>query len=287
MTDPAGNSQPRSWLRYVAQPGLLGRLSKGNPKLAPWVLIGAHLLPVAVVVLIWYGGLSPIFNGIHWIPAVVATVVAVGLPLPMMYAFGFWGVGVSSGIEGGDQFEGDFAPNVAFGLGWLRWLLHVIAIGGMVLAAILIWMDFRPWHLVSSPQIDAMPQELASMPIPKDWERVGDLSDDWKKGHLAYTKPHAQLEVSFYTPLSYEEMKTWAHDSAAWKQSKFGAIANIECDDSLQWCDAERTVVQGKPREYTMTFRWDDTSGGTNSSGQALKTIRVELAYAEDGQPWN
>lgn len=287
MADPAGTSKPSSWLRYVAQPGLLGRLSNGNPRLAPWVLIGAHLLPLAVVVLVWYIGLSPMFNGIHWIPAVVATVVAVGMPLPLMYAFGFWGVGVNSGRDGGDQFEGDFSPGVAFGLGWLRWLLQLITIGGMILAAIFIWMDFRPWYLLSSPEIDAMPQDIATMPIPDGWERVGEPSDDWKKDHLAYTKPHAQLEETFYAPVTYEQMKAWASDTATWDQSTFGPIENVDCDVSLQWCDAERAVAHGQPREYTMTFRWNETSGVTDDSGQPLNTVRVELAYAEDGQPWN
>ncbi|WP_141782422.1 hypothetical protein [Nocardioides albertanoniae] len=273
-------------VHYLTQPGLLGRLSRGNPKLAPWILIGVHLLPLAIVVLIWSIGLAPAFDSIHWIPAILATVIAVTIPLPMMFAFGFWGVGAASGRDGGDQFDDDFTPLVAFGLGWLRWLLQLIMIGGIILATILIWMDFRPWHLLSTAEIDAMPEELASMPLPEDWERVGEPSDDWKNDHTAYRSPHAQLEESFYAPVTYGEMKAWVNDSTVWERSEFGPIDAIECDDSLQWCDAERVVQPGEPREYTVTFKWNDTSGVTDSSGHPLKTVRVELSYAENGGPW-
>lgn len=287
MTNLPASSERVSWLRNLTRPGPLGRLSKGNPKRAPLVLIVVHLLPLAVVALIWFVGLAPVFDNIHWIPAILATIVAVAVPLPMMYAFGFWGVGASNGHDGGDQFDDDFEPLVAFGLGWLRWLLQLLLIGGLLLGTIFIWFNFRPWYILGSPEIDAMPQDLASMPIPNDWEQVGQPSDGWKRDHMAYTKPHAELELSFYAPFTYEQMKAWVNDSNAWDQSEFSAIDHIECDDSLQWCDADQVAPPGQPREYTMTFRWDDTPGVTDDEGKPLSEVRIELSYAEDGQAWN
>lgn len=275
------------FLRYLTQPGLLAKLSRGNPKLAPWVLIGVHLLPVAIVVLIWWIGLSPVFDNIHWIPGILATIIAVAVPLPMMYAFGFWGVGAASGQDGGDQFDGDFTPLVAFGLGWLRWLLQLVMIGGVMVGTILIWLDFRPWYVLTSPEIDAMPSEVAAMPIPPDWEEVGEPSDDWKTDHMSYTKPHAQFRAYFYAPVSYEEMVKWVNDTTAWENSRFGAIDRIDCDASLEWCDAERVPAPGEPREYSLTISWHETTGVTDETGQPLRSVDVELKYAEDGQPWN
>lgn len=275
------------FLRYLTQPGLLVKLSRGNPKLAPWVLIGVHLVPVAIVVLIWWIGLSPAFNGIHWIPAILATVVAVAVPLPMMYAFGFWGVGAASGQDGGDQFDGDFTPAVAFGLGWLRWLLQVVMIGSVVIGTVFIWLDFRLWHFMGSPEIDAMPDEIAAIPIPDDWEESNRPSDGWKKDHTSYTKPNAQLRAYFYAPVSYAEMTEWVKDSSTWEQSKFGAIDHIDCDASLEWCDAERVPAPGEPQEYSLTISWHEARGITDDAGQALHSVDVELKYAEDGQPWN
>ncbi|MEI7056056.1 hypothetical protein WBG06_09605 [Nocardioides sp. CCNWLW239] len=271
-------------LRHLTQPGLLGRLSRGNPKLAPWVLIGVHLIPVAIVALIWWIGLSPVFDGIHWVPAIAATIVAIAVPIPMMYAFGFWGA--ASGQDGGDQFDEDFTPLVAFGLGWLRWLLQIILIGGVMMGTILIWMDFRPWYISSSPEIDALPDDIATMPIPDDWEGIGEPSADWKKDHMAYTKPHAQFRASFYTPVTYDEMTDWVKNTSAWENSGFGAIDQIDCDASLEWCDAERVPEPGEPREYSLTISWHEARGVTDEAGNALHSVDVELKYAEDGQSW-
>lgn len=275
------------FLRYLTQPGLLGKLSRGNPKLAPWVLIGVHLVPVAIVALIWWIGLSPAFDDIHWVPAVLATVVAVVVPLPMMYAFGFWGVGAASGQDGGDQFDQDFSPVVAFGLGWLRWLLQLVMIGGVIGGTILIWLNFRPWYVLSSPEIDAMPSQIAAMPIPEDWEKLGEQSENWKGDHASYTKPHAQLTESYYVPITYDEMVAWVNDASAWEESKFGAIDRIDCDASLEWCDAERVPAPGEPREYSLTISWHESSGVTYENGEPVRTVDIELTYAEDAQPWN
>ncbi|MFE6508849.1 hypothetical protein ACFVDI_17355 [Nocardioides sp. NPDC057767] len=274
-------------LRSLTQPGLLGRLSRGNPKSAPWVLSGVHLLPVAIVVLIWWIGLSPAFDSIHWVPAILATVVAVAVPLPMMYAFGFWGVGAASGQDGGDQFDGDFTPLVAFALGWLRWVLQIVMIGGVMIGTVFIWLDFRPWHFLSSPEIDAMPNKIAAIPIPDDWEESSQPSEDWKKDHTSYTKPHAQLRAYFYAPVTYKEMTEWVNHTSAWEQSKFGAIDHIECDSSLEWCHAERVPAPGEPREYSLTISWHEARGVTDGAGQPLHSVDIDLKYAAEGQPWN
>ncbi|MBC3192192.1 hypothetical protein H7X46_14090 [Pseudonocardia sp. C8] len=273
-----------------ARPGLLGRLSKGSTGKAALILVAAHLLLLLVCLGIWYAGLAPVFDRAHWIPAVLVTVVAVAGGTFLMASFGFWGVGAHSGQDGGDQFEGDFSPAAAFGLGWLRWALQIVVIGSVGMLVILTWMNFRPWYILSSPGIDAMPTQVAGMPIPRDWEQSDtEKDDDWKRDRAAYTKPHARYEQSYYAPVrTFAEMERWVSDEAAWKQSRFGAITNVDCDERIERCRADKVPAAGEPEEHFIEVYFSELDGVTDSSdGSPLNSVRVVLYYAEDGQEWN
>lgn len=274
-----------------ARPGLLGRLSKGGGfGKAALILVAVHLLLLLVCLGIWWAGLAPVFDQVHWIPAIVVTVVAVAGVTFLMASFGFWGVGANSGQDGGDQFEGDFSPAAAFGLGWLRWAVQVVVIGSVGMLVIMTWMNFRPWYIFSSPGIDAMPNQVAGMPIPGGWERSGaDEDDDWKRDRSAYTKPHARYEQNYYAPVrTFAEMERWVSDEAAWKQSQFGAITNVDCNERIGRCRADKIPAAGRPEEHFIEVRFSQLDGVTNSDdGSPLNSVRIALYYAEDGQEWN
>lgn len=277
-------------LNRWARPGVLGRLSRGSAGRAALVLIAVHLLLLLVCLGIWYAGLAPVFDGVHWIPAIVVTVVAaVGVTL-LMASFGFWGVGAHSGRDGGDQFEGEFGAAAAAGLGWLRWALQIVVIGSVGMLVILTWTDFRPWYVLSSPGIDAMPEQVAGMPVPGGWEPSGaDTDDDWKRDRSAYTKPHARYEQHFYAPVkTFAEMEQWVSDETAWKQSRFGAITHVDCNADIERCRADRVPAPGEPEEHFIEVYFSELDGVTDSAdGSPLNSVRVVLYYAEDGQEWN
>lgn len=231
---------------YTKKPGLLGRLSGGSGRRAAIVLAGVNLALPLVLVVIWFVGLAPIFDDWHWVPAVIASAVYLVGAAWLMGAFGFWGVGASSGQDGGDQFGKDFSIVTAFGLGWLRWLVQIVAIGGGLLLVILIWMDLRWWHLFSAPELDALPRQAAAIPIPKDWQlhESDDNADDPPMG-----KPQRTLRRMYDVPNGYtfDDMRKWVR-STQW--APFGSLTDVDCMREGGDCTADATPKTAASGEY-------------------------------------
>lgn len=269
------------WVR-ISKPGLLGRLSHRRGGRAALVLIGAHLLPVPVCGLLWLFGTLPIFHDARWIPVSLVSIVALTAFALSPIMFGFWGVGANSGQDGGDQFT-DFRPLVAFGLGWLRWLMQVAMITGLAYAFILTLTDFRLWHVTSTPELDALPARAATMPVPASWKVIGtDTGDD---GDNPY--PNGFYERRYVVPAGYTfaRMKTWisgpqwAHDPDG---DAFGALQGVHCDAvaGSTDCQAALTPARGGLPKY-MVQAWFDPA---RSAGE-LPEVRLRLTYTEKPLP--
>lgn len=232
---------------YARTEGLLHRLSGGHGGRAALVLIGCHLVPAVVCAVLWGVGITPAFDQLYWIPAVVATLVALVGTVWLMMAFGFWGVGLASGHDGGDQYADDFAPRVAFALGWLRLFIQIVMIGVCFVACASLWVGVRWWHLASTPEIEAVPAKVATIPVPEDWTRTGTVNREppWADYNGSYTS-------SFDLPQGYtfSDLEEWFHASE-W-QSSFGRLSQIECDSDLERCEAEVVAREGEQMSYSL-----------------------------------
>lgn len=263
-------------LEYARRPGLLGRLSRGHFGRACLVLVVANLVPVLVVGLLWAIGISPAFDGIFWIPALLASVVYVASVLWLMRAFGFWGVGAASGIDGGDQFEGDFTPGQAFALGWLRWAMQIVMIGVPFVLVAMLWVGVRWWHISPGPEIRAVPDKATDIPVPGDWHETGttEKRPEWSTHHGSYVR-------SFDLPdgYTYGDVRAW-FSSAPWEET-LGRLEEAECSTDIERCTADIAPAPGENLSYSLEVWYND-----NSIVEDLPpSLRVKLVYhvPEDG----
>lgn len=236
----------------------LRRVSRGSVGLAALALVGAHLVVLLLVLLVWLLGLAPVFDDVHWIPAVLATVVFV---VAMAVVF-------TTLIPWAHQYEKVFSDSRVFVMSWLHWLMIIgTAVVGMLMVA-LVWADLRWYHLISTPEIDGLGDRAAAMPIPADWSReeAGESNDGFPAEVYEY-------EQSFDVPQAYEfaQMADWLA-SPEWEAS-FGALRDIECDDS-GGCRAEVVPQEAQDPVYVIvaTYRRSDVAGST-------PTVDVDLQY--------
>lgn len=255
----------------LTKPGLLGRLSHGRGGRAAFVLIGVFLAPVVVCGAIWLLGLIPIFEHARWIPITLCSIVMAVTILPLFLLFGFWGTGANSGQDGGDQF-GDFRPLVAFGLGWLRWLMQLVLVGGCMLALFGVCTDVRPWRFFSTPEIEALPARAASMPVGAGWTpRSADTGDD---GENPY--PNGYYERSFDVPAGYTfaRMRRWM-SGPQWANG-FGALQVPHCDSDTHHCAAQVKPPPGARPQYTVDAQFDPASYEGD-----VPEVDLRLTYAQ------
>ena len=256
----------------ISRPGLLGRLSQGRGGRAVLVLIGAFLAPVLLCGLVWLLGLVPVFAYARWIPIGLVVIVGLVSIAVLFAAFGVWGVGANSGQDAGDQFTGDFRPLVAFGLGWLRWFMQIVMIGGIVLAFVAVWTDLRWWRLASTPEIDALPARAATMPVPAAWTPAGTATGDDPDNPY----PNGYVERRYDVPAgyTYARMKKWM-SGPGWADG-LGALQAQRCDSAATHCTAELTPAPGDLPQYTVHAWFTRALSGGDTPG-----IRLRLTYAE------
>lgn len=262
----------KSWWVRSTRPGLLHRLSGGRTGRAALVLVGCHLGLVALVALLWFVGLAPVFDGWRWVVAVPASAVYLVGVVWLMVAFGFWGVGANSGQDGGDQHT-DFSPGAAFGLGWLRWALQIVTIGGVFLLLVLLWMDMRWWHLFSTPEVEQLPATAATIPVPQDW-----TLDDVVVGDKPMGAPQASYRQDFDAPDGFDaaDFERWFR-SAEWDDT-FGPRQAVECDDDATSCAAELAPSGGGPATYFVEASWRQSS-----FEELPPSVSVQLFYRSPG----
>lgn len=263
-----------SVVRYVMEPGLLRRLSGGQGKRAALILIGAHvgamLVTLLMLFLIWLVGLAPIFTEARWIPVTLASVVWLVVTFAMLMVFGFWGTPSTGGQGGGYQIEDDFTPGVATGLGWLRWFMQISTFLVSCLALLLIWADMRWYHVVPTPEIEGLPARAAALPFPEDWgEGTGRSIDE------TFPADVYRYELEFDVPDSYRyaDLQKWM-SSPEWGES-IGALRNVDCD----YGDCEAEVVPHHGGQVAYFVRAEHRDYRANTTEDIPITVRVELRY--------
>lgn len=240
----------------------LKRVSRGSAKVAALALVGAHLGVLLLVLLVWLLGLAPVFDGIHWIPAVLATVVLV-VGLGFVLATTIWWP---------HDYEKLFSDTGVIALTLLHWIVLIgTPVVGMLMVA-MVWADLRWYHLVSSPEIDGLRDRARAMPIPADWslDEAGESNDGFPAGVYEY-------EQSFDVPQTYEaaQMADWL-SSPEWEAS-FGAVRDIECDDDFGWCDAEVVPQDAQDPVYVIVARYR-----RSTMAGSTPTVDVDLQYRID-----
>ena len=239
----------------------LKRVSRGSAEVAALALVGAHLVVLLLVLLVWLLGLAPVFDGIHWIPAVLATVVFV-VGLGLVFATTIWWP---------HDYEKLFSDTGVIVLTLLHWIVLVgTPVVGMLMVA-MVWADLRWYHVVSSPEIDGLRDRATAMPIPADWslDEAGERDNSFPADVYEY-------EQFFDVPQTYEfaQMVDWL-SSPEWEAS-FGALRDIECDDSER-CLAEVVPQDAQDPVYVIEATYRRTAGST-------PTVNVDLEYWVDEQ---
>jgi len=236
----------------------LKRVSRGSVGVAALALVVAHLAVLVLVLLVWLLGLAPVFDGVHWIPAVLATVVfVVGTAVVFVTL-----------IPWAHQYEKVFSDAGVFVLSWLHWFMMVSsAVVGIVVVA-LVWADLRWYHLVSSPEIDGLRDRAMAMPIPAEWslDEAARTEDGFPAGVYEY-------EQTFDVPQTYEfsQMADWM-SSPEWEAS-FGSLRDVDCDATGR-CQAEVVPREAREPVYVVvaTYRASTMAGST-------PTVDVDLQY--------
>lgn len=258
----------RGIFTQARRPGLLVRVSGGRGGRASLVLVGAHLAPVVVCALLWLVSLSPALDGLTWIPALLGSVFALAAVLWLMMIFGFWGVGINSGQDGGDQFD-EFTPGVAIGLGWLRWFVQIVMIGLCFVLVVMMWAGVRWWHLASTPEIDAVPAKAQSMPVPDEWNET-----DTEDRHPEMGEHNGSHIRAFDVPegYTYADVTEW-FETASWEDS-FGTLEDVECSTDIERCTADVVARDGEEMTYSIEVWYQESS-----IEDLPPSVRINLDY--------
>src|SRR5690625_1391888 len=106
----------------------LAAMSRGSGQRAAGILVVVHLVLACIAWGLWFFGLLPIFDDLHWIPATLAVaffVVSLGITF---VGFGVWGTPKTGGRDYGEDYEETFSPGVGVALVWLCWFLQIVLV---------------------------------------------------------------------------------------------------------------------------------------------------------------
>jgi hypothetical protein len=260
---------------------LLSGWSGGGAGRAAAVLIVANL---GAVVLAWAGWalfLLPAFSDARLLPSIVMWAFAVVVSMTLLVKLGFWGMVATRGVGHGEHLQG-FTPGKALGLGLLRWALQIVMISGVFAAAVVTTVDLRWWHVFGTAEIRGLPDRVAAVPIPDDWEPTSsEVGDDGGNHH-----PNMRHWLTYDVPAAYtfDDLKAWL-SSPAWTDRpdgrSFGAIRVVGCDAEQQACRAQLVPPDGEEPEYFVYVQRSDPSG----ADPAVAEVDVQVTYRQYVEP--
>ena len=252
--------------------GVLERLSRGQVGRAALILIATHLAVVVIAVLLWLLFSLPTFDEVRWLPRAVMTAVLVVGSVGLVVFFGFWGTPRTAGRGGGEDYEITFSPRAGLALGWLRWLLQIIAVAGLFFALLFVWGGAKPWHIFGTAASGELRERVGAMPVPEDWELTSHVREI----------PHSELQrerhrLSFDLPEGYEfeDLRAWV-TGPGWAEGEdgeaFGEIELQYCDPQDRSCRAQAVHDGGEPRCFVHATLDRRYSGAG---------VRVQVTYQE------
>jgi len=238
----------------------LAAMSRGSGQRAAGILVVVHLVLACIAWGLWFFGLLPIFDDLHWIPATLAVaffVVSLGITF---VGFGVWGTPKTGGRDYGEDYEETFSPGVGVALGWLRWFLQIVLVFLMFFPTAMTVLNIRWWHLAGTDELDALPERAATIPVMADWERTGIEASE--TGILAFMKtteegpePSGFVEQRYKVAdsFTFEDLKEWL-EGPEWTTpvagEAFGEIEVDECTAQSARCDARVVPPEGEEAEY-------------------------------------
>lgn len=255
--------------------------SRGGAGRAAAILVVANLGAVALAWAGWALFLLPAFYDTRVLPAIVMWAFAIVVSMTLMLTLGFWGTVATRGVGHGEHLAA-FTPGTAIGLGLLRWALQIVMIGGVFAAAVVTTVDMRWWHVVGTDEIRALPDRVAALPIPDDWQRTSaEKGDDGGNHH-----PNMRHWLTYDVPATYTfaDLKAWL-SSPAWSDSSrgrsFGAIRVVRCDAEQQDCRAQVVPPEGAEPEYFVYVRRSDPS----PYDPDVAEVDVQVVYRQYVEP--
>lgn len=252
--------------------GRLASWSRGRAGRASLILIATHLGVLAVAALIWLVGSLEAFDDARWLPIALVTVVTVVGAFGLVALFGFWGTPRTAGRSGGEEYESTFSPGVGFALGWLRWLLQLVAIGGLAYPLVLTWGDAKPWQIFGTAAAGELRERVAAMPVPDGWELRSDERDI-----SASELQRERRRLRFDAPDGYgfEDLRAWI-TGPEWAEGEdgesFGEIRLEYCDPDALSCHAHAVPDEGEPRIFVYA--------NLNETFSAVR-VQVQVTYQE------
>lgn len=252
--------------------GVLERLSCGHGGRAALILVATHLGVVLVAVLLWLLFSLPVFDGGRWLPWAVMTVLLVVGSFGVVVVLGFWGTPKTAGRDGGEDYERTFSPRAGLALGWLRWLLQIVTIAGLVFPLIFVWGDAKPWHVFVTEASGELRERVEAMPVPDDWELT---SHEREIPQSEQRREQHRLIFDVPDGYEFEDLRSWI-TGPEWVEGQdgeaFGKIELQYCDPADQSCRAQAVPEEDEPRFFVDT-RLHDRYSGTS--------VEVQVTYQE------
>jgi hypothetical protein len=266
--------------RSVRDPELFARLARGRGGRAAWLMVVAVLVPTALVLVlhlaIWRIGWSESFTETRWVPGGLAfLVLTVGIAVTW-YRTTTWIV-VAAGedelVEVAEHLR--LSDGAAAAVFLLRRVLLGAALVLLFFTSVVVWVDLRWWVVVGSPEVDALPDRAARMPVPDDWVLQETSVDE----RVAGGPPRGGVTQTFELPAgaSFADLEE-LFASSAWARS-FGALQDVECDAELGTCDAEAVPPPGEEVTSYLDARIDELDPG------GPPQVEIELTYRDPAAP--
>lgn len=259
----------------------LSSWNHGSARRAAALLLVTHLGAVALAWAAWALFLLPPFYDARVLPIVVSWAFAVVVTVWLMLRFGFWGTVATHGVGHGDELLAPLTPGKGVAVGVLRWALQLVLIAGVFGAAVFVTVDGRWWHLVGSEEIRALPEKVAAVPIPADWQLDhAEHGDDGGNHH-----PNMRHWLTYDVPATYtfDDLSAWLA-GPDWADNpdgaSFGAVRVVSCDAEQQECLAHLVPPPGEPTEYFVRVDRDDPSYDGDPA-----QVDVQVTYRQYVEP--
>ncbi len=269
----------------------LSEMARGRASRAAGILVLAHLVPGVAMLALWLIGLAPIFDGgARWILRVIVIVVGLGSILALFIWFGFWGTIASGNQDHGEEYTESFSGGAGYALGWLRWLMQLVAVALVTYIGIGIWVNVRMWNFTGTDELRALQGRFDAIPVPDSWRPDGEIDASghglsgiarWPSGD----RPNGHVRRYYEVPASYtfDDLKRWMY-GPAWATGRggrtFGAIAVEGCRAAEKSCRARLVPGPGGHPEHFITADLRTGDGGSRPS-----TVRLNLSYEQYAEP--